>query len=739
MATRTIASPGVQINEVDLSLLARTAGGTNVFITGFSDQGPTDELVNVGSITEFEDIFGTPTNAAERYLYHSARQILTQSPANLLVTRMPYGSGAGAGFANSYSALVYPISSVFKDASGNRVDALYENANEFVLLAPKSILLTDVQYTQLLENDITWGTGYTTSTIESFADLSKAGLVIVNPSKVAINNLYEGYYVGIADNSENNPASDFVSLTGIKAANSISTNGNNQTFTDVPSSRLAFSLTQAYSGAGTSISQIVEQFPRGYDFSTAYFNDSLTVVLFKVRSTKYTQDTVTLDYLTVEGYTGSLYHKKQQQSEFAFSNDTFFLEDVVNNRSGNLKIAINPNISTKGSWILPNGNPNKSIRVNNSAKNLYSQGVYISNTDSTSKDVGNVPAKLERVLRNLDNLDIDLDVTAEAGLGTIWTGAYERATALSIGTFGPWLFDESYAINIDELYSQTNDPVAGVASTYNDIATQFISFADKTRKDHLFVADPLRYIFVLGNNTKTSRDQDYVFSSDIYWPLKNLYAGNVSSYAAVYGNWLKTNDTAANKQVWIPASGYVAAAIAESTQNTFPWIAPAGFNRGVLTNVTDVAVNPTQRQRDLLYRINVNPIAFFPGDGYVIFGQKTLFTKPSAFDRINVRRLFLSLEKTTQSLLKYYVFEPNTFTTRTRLVNSLTPIFEQAKNNEGLYDYKLVCDERNNPPDVIDNNELRISIYIQPVRASEFILADFIATRTGVNFDELIG
>jgi hypothetical protein len=739
MATRTIASPGVQINEVDLSLLARTAGGTNVFITGFSDQGPTDELVNVGSITEFEEIFGAPTNAAERYFYHSARQILTQSPANLLVSRMPYGSGSGAGFANSYSALVYPISSVFRDTSGNRVSATYENANEFVLLAPKSILLSDEQYTQLLENDITWDAQYNSSSIESFADLNKAGLIIVNPSKVAVNNLYEGYYVGIADNSQNNPASDFVSLTGIKAANFVAANGNYQTFTDVPSSRLAFSLTQAYSGAGTSISQILEQFPRGYDFSTPYFNDSLTIVLFKVRSTKYTQDTVTLDYLTVEGYTGSLYHKKEQQSEFAFNNTTFFLEDVVNNRSGNLKVVVNPNISTKGSWILPNGNPNKSVRVADATKNLYSQGVYISNTDTTSKDVGNVPAKLERVLRNIDNLDIDLDVTAEAGLGTIWAGAYERALALSVNTFGPWLFDESYAVNIDVLYGQTNNPVAGVASVYNDIATQFIAFADKTRKDHLFVADPLRYIFVQGNNTKTSRAQDYVFSSDIYWPLKNLYAGNVSSYAAVYGNWLKANDTASNKQVWIPASGYVAAAIAESTQNTFPWIAPAGFNRGVLTNVTDVAVNPTQKQRDLLYRINVNPIAFFPGDGYVIFGQKTLFTKPSAFDRINVRRLFLSLEKTTQGLLKYYVFEPNTFTTRTRLVNSLTPVFEQAKNNEGLYDYKIVCDERNNPPDVIDNNELRISIYIQPVRASEFILADFIATRTGVNFDELIG
>ena len=732
MATRTIASPGVQINEVDLSLLARTAGGTNVFITGFSDQGPTDELVNIGSITEFEDTFGSPTNAAERYFYHSARQVLTQSPGNLLVTRMPYGSGAGAGFANSYSALVYGLSAN---------SSTYENATSFQLLEPKSILLTDSQYTQILENDVTWGTGFTDYSIQSFADIGKAGMVVLNPSKVAINNIYEGYYVAIADNSENNPASDFTSLTAIKTVNAIAANGNYQTFVDVPSSRLAFSLSQAYSAAGTSLSQIIEQFPRGYDFASSYYSDSLTMIVFKVRSTKYTQDTVTLDYLTVEGYTGSLYSKRTQQSESSFGDTNFFLEDVVNSRSGNLKVAVNPNISTKGTWTSPNGNPAKTVRVNNAAKSLYSQGVYISNTSTVSKDVGNIPAKLARVLRNVDNLDIDLDVTAEAGLGTIWTGAYSRAVDLGLSApgSGAWLYDEAYSVDISALYAQTNSPVGGVASVYNDIATQFISFADRTRKDHIFIADPLRFIFVQGNNTKASRDSNYVFSSDIYWPLKNLYAGNVSSYAATYGNWLKTNDTAANKQVWIPASGYVAAAIAESTQTNFPWTAPAGFNRGVLTNVTDLAVNPTQKQRDLLYRININPIAYFPGDGYVIYGQKTLYTKPSAFDRINVRRLFLTLEKTAQGLLKYFVFEPNSYTTRTRLVNALSPIFDQAKNNDGLYDYKLVCDERNNPPDVIDNNELRISIYIQPVRTAEFILADFVATRTGVNFDELIG
>ena len=107
------------------------------------------------------------------------------------------------------------------------------------------------------------------------------------------------------------------------------------------------------------------------------------------------------------------------------------------------------------------------------------------------------------------------------------------------------------------------------------------------------------------------------------------------------------------------------------------------------------------------------------------------------FRSINVRRLFLTLEKTTKQLLKYFVFEPNTFATRARLINSLAPTFNQAKANDGLYDYKIICDERNNTPEIIDNNELKIAIYIQAVRTAEFILADFVATRTGVNFNEI--
>lgn len=732
MSTRTIASPGVEINEVDLSLIARPIGATNTFITGFANKGPTDEIINIGSSTEYEDVFGLPTNAAERYLYHSARQLLTQSPTNLLVTRMPYGSGAGAGFSNQYTALVYPLSS--------NADT-YETSTSFKILPPKSILLTDSQYLDIVENNVVWSNGYVDSDIESFEDLkSKGGIVVIDSAKTAINNLYEGYYIGISDNSNHNPATDFTAIRAVKAGNVI-IDGNHQTFTTVPDTRLNFSLTQSFSAAGNSLSQTIEQFPRDYDFGTKYYNDCLTVMVFKLRTSIYAQDTVTLDSVVVEGHTGSLYSKRTQNDKRGGPPVTFFLEDLINKSSNSIKIAINPYISTLGAWVDSNGLPSKSVRLDDTTKNLYSQGVYISNTNTDAKDVGNIPLKLQRILNNIDNLDIDLDVVAEAGLGTIWVGAKSRWEDVNYGNSdenNPIVYDETYNVDTSVLKTQTNDPVGGIAADYQDIVGQFIGFADVTRKDHVFIADPLKYIFVQGYDSKVNKNKDYIFSTDIYWPLKNLYAGNISSYTAVYGNWLKVNDTASNKQVWIPPSGYVAAIFATTSQVAFPWAAPAGFNRAVLNGLSDVGINPTQKQRDLLYRININPIAFFPGDGYVIFGQKTLFNKPSAFDRINVRRLFLTLEKTTKALLKFYLFEPNTFTTRSRLTNGLAPIFDQAKNNDGLYDYRIVCDERNNTPDVIDNNELRLSVYIQPVRTAEFILADFIATRTGIDFDELI-
>ena len=730
MAARTISSPGVQINEVDLSLLARPTGETNVFMTGFTDQGPTDEVINVTSLTEYEEIFGLPTNAAERYTYHSARQLLTTSPANLLVTRMPYGSGAGEGYTNSYSALVYPISS-------NGVT--YESSTEYRILEPESILLTEEEYQRLVENDVAWSSSWLNIPSFNFDGIGRAGLVVVNSIKSTVTNTYEGYYVGIADNSSSNPATNFDAISGVKAANYIDPTNSFQTFTSIPSSRLGFKLTEAYQNySGNSISEIIENFPTSYDFATSKFNDFLTLMVFKLRPTSFTQDTVTLDYVATEGYTGSLYADRNQQNPNGGTFLTAFLDNLANSRSANIRVITNPYISTTGDWINTDGTAKKSVRVQTETKNLYSVGTYVSNTDKVAKDVGNVPLKLQRILRLLENNDsLSLDVVVEAGLGTIWTSSKARKADPTYSN-DPQIFDDTYPLDISALKNTTGVLVGGPREDYYSIVNQFVSFADQTRKDHVFISDPLRNIFVKGSNVKTSRAKDFIFSTDIYWPLRNLYAGIESSYVATYGNWIRTNDTASDSFCWIPASGYVASIFATSAQTSFPWSAPAGFTRGTLFNVSDLAMNPTQKQRDLLYKININPIAFFPNDGNVVFGQKTLYRKPSAFDRINVRRLFLTLEKSAQAVLKFFVFEPNTFTTRARVVAALSPIFDQARLNEGLYDYAIVCDERNNTPTTIDNNELRVSLYIQPVRTAEFILADFIATRTGVNFEEVL-
>jgi phage tail sheath protein FI len=285
-----------------------------------------------------------------------------------------------------------------------------------------------------------------------------------------------------------------------------------------------------------------------------------------------------------------------------------------------------------------------------------------------------------------------------------------------------------------------------------------VNYAEKVRKDFLVILDPIRNIFVQGQNSKVINtkklwspnagiDPDPQaagynttnFSQHIYWPLRHQFATTNCSYATTYATWAQVLDPQSNRQIWIPFSGFACAAMANTDSNFQPWYAPAGFTRGVLVGVNDLAIYPKQKQRDQLYKISLNPVAFFPNEGFVIFGQKTLLKKPSAFDRINVRRLFLNLERATKETCKFFVFEPNTLFTRTQVVNILSPIFENAKNTEGLYDYRIVCSELNNTPDVIDNNQLNIDIDIQPVRAAEFILVNFYATRTGTNFDEIIG
>ena len=249
----------------------------------------------------------------------------------------------------------------------------------------------------------------------------------------------------------------------------------------------------------------------------------------------------------------------------------------------------------------------------------------------------------------------------------------------------------------------------------------------------------LRQILVTGEDSRVLDNKLRNFQTDVYWPIRHQFENENTSYAAVYAQWPLVYDSYSGRQVFIPFSGFAGAAMARTDAANFPWFAPAGFTRGLIQFANDLAVNPNQKQRDELYKANINPVANFPNQGQVIFGQKTLSKKPSAFDRINVRRLFLALERPTKKVSRFFVFEQNTEFTRQRLINTLTPLFERAKNNEGIYDYLIVCDERNNTAEVIDANELVVDIYIKPVRTAEFILVNFYATRTDANFEEIIG
>jgi len=209
-----------------------------------------------------------------------------------------------------------------------------------------------------------------------------------------------------------------------------------------------------------------------------------------------------------------------------------------------------------------------------------------------------------------------------------------------------------------------------------------------------------------------------------------------SNYTACYYPWVKIMDTEKNKPVWVPPSCVIPGVIAFTDKVSAPWFAPAGLNRGGLTEAVEVKTRLTHAERDTLYEGRVNPIAVFPNTGISVWGQKTLQGKPSALDRINVRRLLIAAKKFIASSSKYLVFENNTSQTRNRFLNIANPYFESVQQRQGLYAFRVIMDETNNGPEVIDRNQLVGQIYLKPAKTAEFILLDFNIMPTGATFDE---
>ena len=317
----------------------------------------------------------------------------------------------------------------------------------------------------------------------------------------------------------------------------------------------------------------------------------------------------------------------------------------------------------------------------------------------------------------------------------VGSGSFADATGVNFGDDQQARFNENItAGNIQgiapndytssiKLLSNTDDyqfnviSAPGLIGTLHGTQVQSLVALAQNRTDCISVIDVVPYNSTIGTVT-------------------NAASGYDTSYSATYWPWLQTIDAATGQTVWSPASTYIPAVYAFTDASSDPWFAPAGLIRGALGSVIRAERKLTSGNRDTLYVANVNPIATFPGSGVVVFGQKTLQKKASALDRVNVRRLLISLKGYITQVSDNLVFEQNTIATRNNFLAQVNPYLESVQQRQGLYAFQVVMDESNNTPDVIDRNELVGQIYLQPTKTAEFVILDFNVLPTGATFPE---
>ena len=307
------------------------------------------------------------------------------------------------------------------------------------------------------------------------------------------------------------------------------------------------------------------------------------------------------------------------------------------------------------------------------------------------------------------NLSSNVTISLTGGVdGTVATGNVISAYDL---------FDSTEAVDISLVISgPANESLADSLITMCEDRKDCIVFLSPEKTD--VVNNPGSEV----TDTKTYRD-----------------TLTTSSYAVMDSNWKYQYDKYNDVYRWVPCNGDVAGLCARTDLERDPWFSPGGLNRGIIKNVIKLAYNPSKTNRDDLYVKGINPIVSFQGEGTVLFGDKTLLVKPSAFDRINVRRLFIVLEKAIARAARFSLFEFNDQFTRAQFVSLVEPFLRDVQGRRGITDFRVVCDETNNTGEVIDRNEFIGDIYIKPARSINFIQLNFVAVRTGVAFEEIVG
>ena len=721
-----LASPGILVREVDLTngRIDPTTDKIGAIVAPFP-KGPVNLPTLVSTEQQLVDIFGEPAAIDKHYEHWLTASSYLAYGGSLQVVR-----ASGDNLTNANAGIG---TSITVNSTEDYVTKTYDEN-------------TIGGVTVLARNPGSWGNGIQVAIIDSLADQTINGLSDTNLSvgmgvtqsldgKVLIGSgttsSLTGYYLkGIITE-----VGAGTSTVKVKVNSYIDPNGD-----EVDVDYSAGGTFQFDTGAGTvGIHSVGENSPfdsRVYSNAVDWF-DTQTV---EISSTGIS--TVTYKWNALAGRPGTSSFAESRKSK----NDEVHV--IVFDGNGAITGTVGTvlekhlSLSKAKDAVFSAGSPSywRKYLYNNSelifgggapagiTTTGYSEGFTLQGDDAWDQDAeGIIFSAAGNQTLTLTN---GFNYNYSSGIGT--AGALDPTKADINGGYDILANTEEY--DVDFL-------IQGSASYGKEeaqaLASKLISVAE-LRKDSIAFISPYRGAFLsesADNKTNTINSANTITDNVVsfFAPLPS------SSYAVFDSGYKYMYDRFANTFRYVPLNGDIAGICARNDINNFPWFSPAGTARGSILNAVKLAYNPTKAQRDVLYTNRINPVIFSPGDGIILFGDKTGLARASAFDRINVRRLFLFLEDAISAAAKDQLFEFNDEITRTNFVNIVEPFLRDVQAKRGITDYVVVCDQTNNTAAVIDANEFVADIFIKPARSINFIGLTFVATRTGVSFEEVIG
>jgi phage tail sheath protein FI len=726
MATPQL-SPGVITREVDLTVGRADNVLANVgAIAGPFSIGPVEQAIDITTEQDLINTFGKPISTDTQYEYWMSASSFLSYGGVLKVVR-----ANGLSLNNANAGVSVASTTISKVKNYDDYNANWSSDS--------------VAFTYAAKNPGTWANNLKVCFIDDLADQ----IIGINTTNLAANGVQIGY--GITAQVNGTLAGTGVTstyqgylkgiITGVRTD---ATNGN---------STISVKIVSRVSGAGTETAINYVELNSLASFETgdtvSFVNNSgvtsTTTGIAQTVTDWYDNQTLGLINSTI--YWKQIASKptsNQYVTERNGKNDAMHLVVIDDTGSitgiqGNI---IEKHISiSKASDAVSAVNSPQKIWYKNYLAN-FSNYVYAGRNPSSNDDTywGTSPVATGFSTGFTKNTTAqglwgqNAQSTVYSAIGnetyTLSGGVDYSASGGMLATLGDLVTAYNLFSNKDEISVNflINGPGLSVESESQAKANQLISIAE-SRKDCVAVISPHRANVVDITNTSTQTLNVVRFFSSL----------SSSSYAVFDSGYKYTYDRFNNLFRYIPCNGDVAGLMVRTDIQQFPWYSPAGQSRGVLNNAVKLAYNPSKAQRDSLYEARVNSIINQSGTGVLLFGDKTGVTYASAFDRINVRRLFLTVEKSLESVAQSQLFEFNDQITRSNFVNIVEPYLRDVQAKKGLYDFRVICDESNNTPDVIDNNEFRADIFLKPSKSINYVTLTFVATRTGISFEEVTG